>query len=176
MVLIYGVKPKSELKVMSYANARFQTDKDDTKSQSGYVFVLNGRAVDWKSAKQITTAMYSTEADYITTVEASMEAVWVRKFIDGLGYVMPSNKRPMEMLRNNASAIAITNDLEIMRGAKHYQRKYQYICEVIQDGEIVLKKVHTNDNLSSSFTKPMSYNKHFEHAMGIGVCPASSLL
>nr|GEU44026.1 putative Gag-Pol polyprotein [Tanacetum cinerariifolium] len=41
------------------------------------------------------------EAEYIDIVEASMEAVWMRKFIDGLGGVMPSNKRPMEMLCDN---------------------------------------------------------------------------
>ncbi|GKE08757.1 hypothetical protein Tco_1412308 [Tanacetum coccineum] len=90
--------------------------------------------------------------------------------------VMPPNKRPMEMLCDNAPAIAIANDPGIMRGARHYQRKYHYVREVIQAGEIVLKKVHTDDNLADPFTKPMSYNKRFEHAMGIGVCPASSLM
>nr|GEV51187.1 retrovirus-related Pol polyprotein from transposon TNT 1-94 [Tanacetum cinerariifolium] len=51
----------------------------------GYVFVLNGRAIDWKSAEQSTTAMYSTEAEYTVTVEASMKVVWMKEFIDGLG-------------------------------------------------------------------------------------------
>ncbi|GKD40358.1 hypothetical protein Tco_1260565 [Tanacetum coccineum] len=52
----------------------FQTDKDDTKSQMGHVFELNGGVVDWKSAKQITTAMSSTEeAEYIVAAEASMD-------------------------------------------------------------------------------------------------------
>nr|GFC11241.1 hypothetical protein [Tanacetum cinerariifolium] len=60
MVLVYGAKLKDELKVSCYADARFQTDKDDTKSQTGYVFVLNGGVVDWKSAKQSTIAMSST--------------------------------------------------------------------------------------------------------------------
>ncbi|GJU71646.1 reverse transcriptase domain-containing protein, partial [Tanacetum coccineum] len=75
MVLVYGAKPKAELKVSCYDDASFQTDKDDTKSQTGYVFILNGGAVDWKSAKQSTTAMSSTEAEYIAAAEASMEAV-----------------------------------------------------------------------------------------------------
>ncbi|GKD98482.1 hypothetical protein Tco_1382379, partial [Tanacetum coccineum] len=79
---------------------------DDTKSQTGYVFVLNGGAVDWKSAKQSTTAMSSIEAEYIAAVEASMKAVWMRIFIDGLGDVIPSNKRPMNMLCDNEPALA----------------------------------------------------------------------
>ncbi|GKE96858.1 hypothetical protein Tco_1581713 [Tanacetum coccineum] len=40
-----------ELRVECYCNAGFETDRDDTKSQTGYVFILNGGAVDWKSSK-----------------------------------------------------------------------------------------------------------------------------
>ena len=35
-------------------NASFQYDRDNYKSQSSYVFTLNGRAVSWKSSKQET--------------------------------------------------------------------------------------------------------------------------
>nr|GEZ31357.1 retrovirus-related Pol polyprotein from transposon TNT 1-94 [Tanacetum cinerariifolium] len=72
------------------------------------------------SAKQSTTTISSIEAEYIATAEASMEAVWMRKFIDGLGHVMPSNKRPMEMICDNEPAIAIANDSGILKGAKHF--------------------------------------------------------
>nr|GEX37948.1 metallopeptidase, catalytic domain-containing protein [Tanacetum cinerariifolium] len=54
-----------------------------------YVFVLNGGAVDWKSAKQSIFATSSAEAEYITAFDASKEAVWVRKFIYGLGNPPP---------------------------------------------------------------------------------------
>ncbi|GKD99871.1 hypothetical protein Tco_1387855, partial [Tanacetum coccineum] len=64
---------------------KFETDKDDIKSQTRYVFVLNGGAVDWKSSKKSTTPISATEAEYIAISEAAMEAVWIRKFISGLG-------------------------------------------------------------------------------------------
>ncbi|GJW35956.1 hypothetical protein Tco_0058876 [Tanacetum coccineum] len=176
MILVYGAKPEAELKVSCYADASFQTDKDDTKSQTGYVFVLNDGAIDWKSAKQITTDMSFIEVEYIVAAEASMEAVWMRKFIDGLGDAVPSNKRPMEMLCDIEPAIAIANDMGILKGARHFQRKYHYIRDVIQEREIVLKKVHTDDNVDDLFTKPMSFNKHYEHAMTNGIVPASSLI
>ncbi|GJY00351.1 retrotransposon protein, putative, ty1-copia subclass [Tanacetum coccineum] len=167
-------KPKAELKVSCYADASFQTDKDDTKSQTGYVFVLNGEAVDWKSAKQSTIAMSSIEVEYIAAADASMEVVWMRKFIDGLEGVIPSNKRPMEMLCDNEPTIAIANDPGILKGARHFQMKYHYIREVIQKRKIFLKKVRTDDNVADPFTKPMPFNKHYEHAMAIGIVPASS--
>jgi hypothetical protein len=43
---------EEELVVMGYNNASFQTDADDSKSQSGFVFCLNGGAVSWKSSNQ----------------------------------------------------------------------------------------------------------------------------
>nr|GEX75124.1 hypothetical protein [Tanacetum cinerariifolium] len=101
MVLVYEAKPKAELKVSCYADAK---------------------------------------SEYIVAAEASMEALWMRKLVDGLGNVMPSNKRRMEMLCDDEPVIAIAADPGILKGAKHFQRKYHYIREVIQEREIILKK------------------------------------
>ncbi|GJZ53119.1 putative retrotransposon protein [Tanacetum coccineum] len=49
MFLVYGGNPEAELRVNCYCNAGFETDRYDTKSQTGYVFVLNGGALDRKS-------------------------------------------------------------------------------------------------------------------------------
>ncbi|GJY76168.1 retrotransposon protein, putative, ty1-copia subclass [Tanacetum coccineum] len=86
MFLVYGGNPEAELRVECYCDAGFETDRDDTKSQTGYVFILNGGAVDWKSSMQSTTAMSATEAEYIDASEAAMEAIWIRKFISGLDF------------------------------------------------------------------------------------------
>ncbi|GKG09368.1 hypothetical protein Tco_0338114 [Tanacetum coccineum] len=75
MFLVYGGNPEVELRVDCYCDARFETDRDDIKSQTGYVFVLNKGAVDWKSSKQSTTVMSTTEAEYIVASEAAIEAV-----------------------------------------------------------------------------------------------------
>ncbi|XP_070054655.1 secreted RxLR effector protein 161-like [Nicotiana tomentosiformis] len=60
--LIYG---DSELKLEGYTDASFSSDRDDSKSLSSYVFILNGGAVSWKSSKQATIADSVTEAEYI---------------------------------------------------------------------------------------------------------------
>ena len=43
MFLIYG--GDEELVVKGYVDASFDTDLDDSKSQTGYVYILNGGAV-----------------------------------------------------------------------------------------------------------------------------------
>nr|GEU43544.1 hypothetical protein [Tanacetum cinerariifolium] len=57
MILVYGGNHKAELRVNCCCNAGFDTNRDDIKSQIGYVSVLNRGAIDWKSFKQSTTAI-----------------------------------------------------------------------------------------------------------------------
>ncbi|GJS16905.1 hypothetical protein Tco_0411377 [Tanacetum coccineum] len=83
--------------------------KDDIKSKTRYVFVLNGGTVDWKSSKKSTTAMSATEAEYIAASEAAMEAVWIRKFILVLG-IVPTINEPIKMLCDNSAALLIANE------------------------------------------------------------------
>nr|GEU94985.1 zinc finger, CCHC-type [Tanacetum cinerariifolium] len=75
MFLAYEGNLKRELRVSFYTNAGYLTDADDLKSQTGYVFVLNGGTVDWKSAKQSIFTTSSAEAEYIAAFDASKEAV-----------------------------------------------------------------------------------------------------
>ena len=54
MFLVYG--GDKEVVINGYIDASFDTDPDDSKSQTGYVFTLNGGAVSWCSSKQSIVA------------------------------------------------------------------------------------------------------------------------
>nr|GEU93080.1 hypothetical protein [Tanacetum cinerariifolium] len=173
---------------------RYLTDVDDLKSQTGYVFVLNGGVVDWMSAKQSIFATSSAEAKYIAAFDASKEAVWVRKFISGLDVVLiieePISIRkfisglgvvltieePISMYCDNTGSISIANESGITKGARHLCAKVHYLREVIEYGDVKLEKFHTDDNLADPFTKALAFPKHSEHTKNIGMLPANSLM
>ncbi|GJW55201.1 retrotransposon protein, putative, ty1-copia subclass [Tanacetum coccineum] len=134
----------------------------------GYVFVLNEGSVDWKSAKQSIFATSSTEAENITAYDASKEAVWVRKFISGLG-VVPIIEEPINMYCDNTGAIVIANESAITKGARHFRAKVHYLREVIKYGDVKLEKVHTDDNLADLFTNALAFPKHSEHTRNISL-------
>ncbi|GKC21874.1 hypothetical protein Tco_1024024 [Tanacetum coccineum] len=73
--LVYGGDSITELSVTCYTDASWETDQDDLRSQTGYVFMMNEGAIDWKSSKQSTTAMSFVEAEYMAAAEATMEAI-----------------------------------------------------------------------------------------------------
>src|SRR6202522_4711304 len=65
----------SENSFFGFADAAF-ANHDDYKSTSGYVFMAAGGAITWKSKKQTTIALSSTEAEYVALSEAAREACW----------------------------------------------------------------------------------------------------
>nr|GEX79134.1 hypothetical protein [Tanacetum cinerariifolium] len=115
------------------------------------------------------------EVEYIAAFDASKEAVWVRKFILGLG-VVPMIEEPISMYCDNTGAISIANESGITKGARHFHAKVHYLSEVIEYGDVKLEKVHTYDNLADPFTKALAFLKHSEHTRNIGMLPASSLI
>ncbi|KAK1680846.1 hypothetical protein QYE76_041694 [Lolium multiflorum] len=169
MFLCYG--GDQELVVTSYTDASWNTDPDDSKSQSGYVFILNGAAVSWASSKQCTVAKSSTESEYIAASEASSEAVWMKRFIVELG-VVPSALDPLVIYCDNMGAIANAQEPRSHKRLKHIKLRYHSIREYIEDGEVKICKVHTDLNVADPLTKALPRAKHDQHqnAMGVSTC------
>ena len=73
MFLDYG--GDKELIVKGYVDASSDIDPDDSKSQTGYLFILNGGVVSGCSSKQSVMAGSRCEVEYIATSEAAQEGV-----------------------------------------------------------------------------------------------------
>ena len=65
---------------MGFTNFNFQSNHDDSKNMSGYIYTLNGEAICWKSFKQHTVADSTCVVEYIAAFDAMKEAVWLWKF------------------------------------------------------------------------------------------------
>ncbi|KAK2357253.1 secreted RxLR effector protein [Trifolium repens] len=163
--LIYG---DSELSLKGYTDASFASDKDDSKSISGYVFTLNGGAISWKSSKQATVADSTTEAEYIAASEAAKEAVWMKKFISELG-VVPSIKDAVPLLCDNNGAIAQAKEPRSHQKSKHILRRYHLIREIIERGDVKIEKVDGKENAADPFTKALGIKVFDKHKCEIGL-------
>ncbi|GJS14611.1 hypothetical protein Tco_0409083 [Tanacetum coccineum] len=131
MFLVYRGDTKRELRVSCYTDTGYLTNADDLKSQTGYVFVLNGGAVDWKSTKQNIFAISSTDAEYIVAFDTS----------------------------KLAASITIAKDHGVNKGARHFRVKVHYLGETIEMGDVRIEKVDTDDNLADPFTKALAFPK-----------------
>ncbi|KAL0303390.1 UNVERIFIED_CONTAM: Retrovirus-related Pol polyprotein from transposon TNT 1-94 [Sesamum radiatum] len=131
MFLIYG---GGELILEGYSDASFQSDDDNAKSQSDFVFKLNGGVVAWKSSKKDTTADSTTEAEYIATSEAAKEAVWMKNYIQELGVVL-SIAEPVVIFCDNNGPIAQAKEPRSHHHSKHNLRCYHLLREMVSIGD-----------------------------------------
>ena len=75
------------LDVVRFCDADFVGCIDDKKSTTGYIFMMAGGAISWKSVKQTLTASSTMKAKYVACYEACCHAIWMQNFISALGVV-----------------------------------------------------------------------------------------
>ncbi|KAJ9541506.1 hypothetical protein OSB04_028012 [Centaurea solstitialis] len=167
MFLVFGGS-EDEISVNGYSDASFQTDRDAFRSQSGYVFTLNGGAISWKSSKQDTIADSTTEAEYIAASGAAKEAVWLRNFLSDLR-VVASVSRQIDIFCDNSGAVAQAKEPREHHKSRHVLRKYHLIREIIGREDVRICKIPTEENVADPLTKPLARVKHEAHANSIGM-------
>ena len=70
---------------MGYVDSDFARDLDKRRSTTGYVYTLASGPISWRSVLQSTTALSTTEAEYMALAEASREAIWLRGLVNEIG-------------------------------------------------------------------------------------------
>ena len=136
---IYGGQ-EGELVISGYIDDGFQSNLDDFRSQSGFVFCLNGGAVSWRSSKQDTVADSIIEAEYIAASDAAKEVVWIKIFVFRLG-VVPSITNPMDVYCDNNGDISQAKEPRSHQRSKHILRHFHLIREIIERGDVKICSV-----------------------------------
>ncbi|GKD34772.1 retrotransposon protein, putative, ty1-copia subclass [Tanacetum coccineum] len=114
-----GASTPEEVRLDCYCDAGFETNRDDIKSQTGYIFILNEGVVDWKSSKQSSVAMSIIEAEYIAASEATMEAGELTD-LENPGNISLSYKKLSVKTKTN---VIINDKLKvILKGKVHWIR------------------------------------------------------
>nr|CAN61880.1 hypothetical protein VITISV_018026 [Vitis vinifera] len=77
----------SHLEIVGYSDSDFARCLDSRRSTLGYIFMLAGGVVSWKSVKQTLIASSTMEVEFIACYEASNHGIWLRNFFTQLRIV-----------------------------------------------------------------------------------------
>ncbi|GJU99817.1 retrovirus-related pol polyprotein from transposon TNT 1-94 [Tanacetum coccineum] len=139
----------SSIALIAFAHAGCQ---DTRRSTYGSMQFLGDRLVSWSSKRQKSTAISSTEAEYIAMSGCCAQILWMRSQLTdyGLGF----NKIPMYY--DNKSVIALCcNNVQHSR-SKHIDIIFHFIKEHVENGVIELYFVNTEYQLADIFTKALA--------------------
>ncbi|GJS10563.1 retrovirus-related pol polyprotein from transposon TNT 1-94 [Tanacetum coccineum] len=130
--------------LVGFTDSDMVGNKDNMKSTSGYLMTFAGGAVLWQSRLQKCMAVSTTEAEYMEATEACKELLWLKRFLQELGF----KQQCYAVLCDNQSAIHLAKNLMFHKITKHIDIRYHWIRDAIEDGMFELNKVHTDDNAS----------------------------
>ncbi|KAA0047571.1 Retrovirus-related Pol polyprotein from transposon TNT 1-94 [Cucumis melo var. makuwa] len=135
--------------LIGYTDSDMAGDIDSRKSTSGYLMTFAGGAVSWQSRLQKCVALSTTEAEYIAAAEACKEMLWMKHFIQELGF----KQQRYVIYCDNQSAIHLGKNATFHSRTKHIDVRYHWLRDALNDELFELEKIHTNHNRSDMLTK-----------------------
>ena len=139
--------------LQGFSDADWAGDTMSRRSTSGYAFMMSGGCNSWKSKKQRTVALSSTEAEYMALSEATQEAIWLKAFLCELGEI--SSDTAVKIFEDNQGSIALAKNPQYHKRTKHIDIKYHFVREKVEDGQVILEYISTLDMLADIMTKPI---------------------
>ena len=139
-------------KLMAYCDSDFEGSVDDSKSTSGYVFMMNSGAISWLFKKQRVVALSSAEAEYISVSLVGCQAIWMRGILEELKH---PQSEPTLIQCDNKSAIALTKNPVYRGKSKHIRIKYHFIRDLVKCGDVVVAFCRTSDQVADILTKAL---------------------
>ena len=153
-----------------YCDANWISDMKDSKSTSGYVFMLGGAAVSWKSSKQTCIARSTMESEFIALDKATEEAEWLRQFLEDI----PRWSKPVSAITihcDSQSAIGRAQNNMYNGKSRHIRRRHNTIRQLLSSGVVAIDYVRSKDNIADPLTKGLPRELVDLASKGMGLKP-----
>ena len=167
--IIYSKNPYIQRETLNifygFADAAY-ANHNDHRSTSGYVFLAAGGAITWKSKKQTTIALSSTQAEYVALSEAGREACWLQNLYRELGY---PQREPILIKGDNDGSISMAKNQQFHNRSKHIAIRWHWIRELIEEKVITIESCRDPEQTADILTKALPRPKHRQHVLEMGL-------
>jgi len=142
-------KPKS-LKIEAWCDSDYASNKDNRKSISGNIVTLGGCIVSWTSKTQRTTALSSSEAEYVALALCAAECKFVSMLVDEM---TTGQELPFLVHEDNTGAIFMVQNTQVGTRTKHIDVKYHFSKDLVEEGKMKVVYVNSKSNYADLLTK-----------------------
>ena len=171
----FGVlyKASEELSPVGFSDSDWGGCTINRKSTSGYVFMMAGAAVSWKSRKQSCVAQSSSEAEYMALSAAVKEAIWLSNIV-GFGSGNSSADPILINVDNQGSIKMAKNDASGTR-TKHIDIQYHFVRDCLLKEMFAIDYCPTSEMIADLLTKPLQRVQFMKLRELMGVSALSSI-
>lgn len=137
-------------KLEGFSDSDFAGDVSTRRSVSGLLFKLNGGPIIWGSQQQKAVALSTTEGEFVAASEAAKSAIWVKHLLQELSCEVLPN-----ICIDNQGALKLIKNSLFHRRTKHISVRYHFIRELVENGEITISYIPTDQQETDLLTKPL---------------------
>nr|GEV45611.1 integrase, catalytic core [Tanacetum cinerariifolium] len=138
--------------LVAYCDADWLGCPLSRRSRSGYVLLLGGAPISWKSKKQSVVSRSSAEAEYRSMATAVSEIMWVHWLLKEIDVVVVG---PTPLFCDNQSAKHIANNLVFHERTKHVEMDCYFVRERVERKEIMPVHINSKKQIADLLTKPL---------------------
>ena len=69
---------RGKFEIVGWADSNYANDRQDRKSTTGWAFKIGTNLISWKSKKQSSVSLSTTEAEYMAASDCTKEAIWLQ--------------------------------------------------------------------------------------------------
>ena len=125
--------------LQAYSDSSYADNVESARSTTGYMHLLNGAPICWKSTCQTTVARSSCEAEYMSMSDATNEVIYLQNLLQAVvPHYTPS---PTVLHVDNKSAIFIGNGVAPTRLSRHISVRYHNVQQAVRLKQVILQHV-----------------------------------
>ncbi|KAA0052404.1 ty1-copia retrotransposon protein [Cucumis melo var. makuwa] len=144
-------------------------DNDEVNSTSGYVFLLGGGVISWKSAKQTCIARSTMESEFIALKLAEQEAEWIKNLLGDVP--LWGTSVPVSIQCDSQAAICIAKNNVYNGKSRHIRLRHAVVKQLLKEGTISLEFVRFEKNLANPLTKGLTRKVVLDSSVNMGLKP-----
>ena len=167
-MLVY--KRVKKLELVGYTDSDFAGNYPASmKSTCGYIYMLAGGAVAWKTMKQSLIATSTMQAELIALYEGVCEGLWIRNFFLETKVLSNIVSGKLMVHCDNEAAVFFSKNSKRSNNSKHIDLKYYSVRKRVKNGEVDIVVIKTEEQLADPFTKALSVSVFKKHTEDMGV-------
>ncbi|KAM7502462.1 hypothetical protein LguiB_001366 [Lonicera macranthoides] len=158
--------------LLGYTDSDYARDADDSRSTSGYVFMLSNGAVSWASKKQPVVTLSTTEAEYVAAAACACQCVWMQAVLEKLGH---TQGQCTTILCDNSSTIKLSKNPILHGRCKHIHVRFHFLRDLANNGVVNLVHCGSSNQIADILTKPLKLDTFLKLRSELGVCEVPGL-
>ncbi|XP_062020714.1 secreted RxLR effector protein 161-like [Rosa rugosa] len=163
------------LELVGYSDSDLGRDKDEGKSTSGFIFMLAGGAISWRSIKQKAICTSTMQAEFAALHEATVHGIWLKNFISQT-HLVDSIERPITIYCDNTSAVFFAKNNKRSSSSKQIPLKQLFVRQKTRSEEIVVPYIETANMLADPLTKALANKDFIRHTFNMGLVASFNLI